>query len=273
MMSLKIITFNVFNYRGNIKKFTNEYLDVYKPDIICTQEDGNSDNPFGSTYLLLKKSGLDFTCETVGVYYNKNTLNINDFEDIICIYTEPKNIGCVRRNFIIFKVKGICVCNLHLEGGRNVDRMLLYDFDNYMSYKMEILEFLIKYEKVDIICGDFNSVYCHNINNVNHCLGNQIKYFNKIKLDLNINDKINIKYWNLTPHTYLMKNNYSYCEPNTQIMTSSRGQNRTDFFYMNNKLYGKVKIFCDIIDLGEIDDKYLFGGVSDHNPVYLLVNL
>ena len=274
IMELKIITFNLYNYRGNINKFTTEYLHKYNPHIICTQEDHyNNSNPFGDSYTLLTKNGINFTSETVGVYYNNQLLKKNDITNITNIFTTPTNIGCVRRNFTIFTVKGITICNVHLEGGCNVDGMILYDFDNYMSYKMEIFNYLINYEKVDIICGDFNSVYCHNIDNVNMCMMNQYNYFNNIKYDLNANDRINIKKWNINPHIYLMGNNYSYCEPTDSNITTSRGESRVDFFYMTNKLYGKVKIDCNIISLGEIDDKYLFGGISDHQPVYLSVNL
>jgi exonuclease III len=279
MMELKIITFNLYNYRGNINKFTTDYLHKYNPHIICTQEDKNgTNNPFGNSYTLLTKNGINFTSETVGVYYNNQLLKKNDITNITNIFTEPKNIGCVRRNFTIFTVKGICICNVHLEGGRNVDGMILYDFDNYMSYKMEIFNYLINYEKVDIICGDFNSIYCHNIRNVGECMEKQIKYFYNFKYDLNANDKINIKKWNIKPHSFLMGNNYSYCEPEyktnrVENLTTSRGESRVDFFYMTNKLYGKVEIDCNIIHLGEIDNKYLFGGISDHQPVFLSVKL
>jgi exonuclease III len=268
-MELKIITFNLYNYRGNINKFTTDFLHKYNPHIICTQEDHYNNNPFGNSYTLLTKSGLDYSYETVGVYYNNQLLNKNDITNITNIFTEPKNIGCVRRNFIIFTVKGINIANVHLEGGRNVDNMILYNFNSYMSYKMEIFNYLINCKKIDIICGDFNSVYCHNNTK---CIEGQVKYFSNIK-QLSIYDKVNIKKWNITPHIYLMKNNYSYCEPTDSNITTSRGESRVDFFYMANKLYSKVKIVCNIISLGEIDNNYLFGGISDHQPVYLSVKM
>lgn len=298
MLSLKVLTFNLFNNTGNISKFTNTQLQLIQPDIICTQED-NSNNPFGKQYKLIAKCGWCSSCEIVAAYYNTKTINPSDIISVKKFYTSPySNISAAsRRNCLIFTVKGITIANIHLEGGRYVDLDLLNNnkvhtkFNRYLDYKCELLYCLLD-EKIDIICGDFNSVYNTNQYLQNNYLVTQYNYFaNIINRVLTVDEKLKIKKWNEHIYKTLLSNNYKYISPNNanNVITTSRGMSIIDGFFIINSIYSKsIKANTYIIELDENiyntnyeysnynytnNNHYLINGISDHNPVLLSIEL
>lgn len=255
---MKILSFNLYNYTYNIDKFCTNNLQNINPDIICTQEDGNNNiSTFNPNYKLKAKNGNN--CDTVGVYCNNNIIS-----SITKIHSEPRLKRQVRRNGIIFKVNDLSIANIHLSGGRYVDRCLLYKFNDFLRYKMDLIEHIVKYQNVDIICGDFNSIYHHNNEKYNNDLNNQIKYFSSIKYNLTQNDKDNIIKWNKYPYEYLTENNYVYIKPNNDNITSHLGKSIVDCFWVKKALLKKYNFSCDIINLNE--------NISDHNPILLTIN-
>lgn len=278
IMSLKILTFNIFSYNGNLQLFITKFLNKINPDIICTQEDTNNDyvTPFGNNYKLIVKCGHCWSdCETVGIYYNINTVKKTDITSIRKLYTNSQEINVSRRNAIIVNVKGITIANLHLEGGRYIDKELLdnpkHYFNEYLKYKSSLINDILA-ENPNIICGDFNSIYSENEMLYSKYLGNQFKYFNNLleSRDFTINDKLNIKNWNDQPYKLLKKQNYIYISPENEskCITSSRGNSIIDGFWLNENMK-KTKYSSKIINLGDINEDMLLGSISDHNPVLL----
>lgn len=273
---LKILSFNIFSNNGDLKLF-NQFLDKYKPDIICTQEDDFQKNTFGKEYLLAIKHGS--YCNGVGVYYNINTISIDEFKNIEKLSINNKYLKNIsKRNSIIFSIRNIKIATLHLEGGRYVDKSILYDKDNdYLNYKLLLLKNIINY-KPNIICGDFNSIWSNNINQLNNFMTSQIKYFKKIYKKKNLSEfELNqINLWNYEPYLILKTLNYNYIEFKNEInnFTNSRGKTIVDTFWYNNKKKKIIKsINSEIINIGEIDKNKLFGNISDHKPILLTINL
>lgn len=280
MSSLSVLSFNIYNYTGNIKKFSKQYNQKLLPDIICTQEDGGTYNVFGNNYTKLISNG--FGGDAVAVYYNNDTVNEDDITFIRNINISSKYLSNISpRNAIIFTVKGITIVNLHLEGGRNVDKMILTnDFNSYLNYKLSLLRSILEFEP-DIICGDFNSVYSCNIDLYNKYIDGQINYFESFSGgDLSHEDILKIKKWNIMPYKNLLDNNYKYIVPeNPYTVTTSRGNTIIDTFWINNKFLNKLNKYNNlitehkIIDLGDNVNNWLIDGISDHNPLYLKLSI
>lgn len=279
IMSLRILSFNIFYSNGDLALFRTKFLPNLNPDIIFTQEDNGDKDLFGNNYNLILKCGHNWSdCETVGVYYNNKTVKETDISSIRKLYTTPKDINASRRNAIIISIKGITIANIHLEGGRYIDTELLEDngsyFNKYLDYKLELLNDVVA-ENPNIICGDFNSVYSENELLYGKFLGNQFKYFSEILKNrkFTINDKLLIKKWNCYPYKLLKKMSYEYVKPNNELkyITSSRGNSIIDGFWLNTNLK-KANYESQIINLGAVlDNNYLLGNISDHNPVLLKV--
>ena len=149
--TFSLITFNVYQTYCKEKEIKDIENDL-KCDIICTQEEPKNHIEF-KNYERLQRCGDEG--ETVGVYYNKALNPKPNF--IKCIKTTPSDQNAPRVA-IIFSFNTYKIANLHLEGGRNIDKNLYSDFKNKLKYKMELLEQVVS-ENPDIIVGDFNSVY------------------------------------------------------------------------------------------------------------------
>jgi hypothetical protein len=242
-------------------------------DIICTQEDDDSNDNIGE-YILRIKHGTGG--EIVGVYTkpdNKiNIINRNKIssepllQDITGPTAPPQLDGAVRRNAILFSYKGIKIANLHLEGGINVDKYLLTNFELYLNYKLELLNKIL-YECPDIILGAFNSVYSTNPEILNKYLNTQYRMFaHKYKRVLTQSEKNNINKWNNEVFNLLKTNGYTYAEPENhgREFTSSQSNSIMDcIWYNSNKIH---LIESNIIPLlNMIPLKNL---ISIFNPVY-----
>jgi exonuclease III len=211
-----ILSFNIYNRKCNNfnSNLINKLLKDKNIDVLCTQEDGgkNTYNPI-SIYKILpiikNKSCGDKSFETVGVYEKiHNSIKFDNCINSNQIYKERK----ISRFSIIVNYKNIKIANMHLEGGRYIDKILLKDFKILLPIKLSLLEDIIKQEP-DIILGDFNSVYCSDKLIFNKFLEDQYSYFeNVIKKDkLTKKEKNNIKLWNLTPFIILKKTQFYIC--------------------------------------------------------------
>jgi hypothetical protein len=241
------MTFNVFERNGgsfynNKNNNKIKVIDDCKPNIICTQEDSYNNNKYDN--INGYKSITDDQCgtkfETNGVYL-KDDENVNEYKFIKCISTEfsiikdinNDNMGSYnsvkksKRSALIFGYQNLIIANIHLEGGRFVDNLLLNNFDKLMSYKIELLYKLLNSEtKPDIIVGDFNSVYHSKEDQIlNNFLEGQYNYFNKKPSVLTDDEKNNIKMWNLLPILYLKQNGYEQAIPENEDkeITNGRG--------------------------------------------------
>lgn len=104
------------------------------------------------------------------------------------------------------------------------------------------------------------------------------------KKTLSINKKTlsidNIVSWNNAPFALLSKNGYIYVEP-TNIMvgdevnpTNSRGKNVIDHIWVKASLRDRFSFNAEIYDgFGDADSDLLYGGVSDHKPVILSIQM
>ena len=138
-------------------------------DIIFTQENGDKDTVVmrnNTNYNVVFKNGMPN--EQVAIYLNKNLSKYLDQNKTpINIKTVPtdeekNNYNVVERNAICYMLNGIKIVNLHMEGGRYINKTLLMGhFDSMLAYKMKLLMEIIKL-KPNIILGDFNSAYCSN---------------------------------------------------------------------------------------------------------------
>ena len=272
--SFSISSFNIFGRgcRSFDSKLVDKLLKDNNIDILCTQEDcgKNTYKPI-SNYKILpviknKKCGGK-SCETVGVYEKiPNSINFDNCINSNQVYKKDK----INRFSIIFNYKNIKIANLHLEGGRYTDQILLTDFETLLPIKLSLLEEIIKQEP-DIILGDFNSVYCSNKSILNKFLEGQYSYFeNVVKNDkLTKKDKSNIKQWNLEPFILLKKHGYTYAKPHNEatMITNGRGNSIVDFIF-----YKKDKISLDssnIMNLMNKSDSYKDDKcISDHNPIF-----
>lgn len=90
----------------------------------------------------------------------------------------------------------------------------------------------------------------------------------------------NIVSWNNAPFALLSKNGYIYVEPtNIKVRdevnpTNSRGKNVLDHIWVKASLYERFNFNAEIYDgFGDADSDLLYGGVSDHKPVILSIQM
>ena len=269
-----ILSFNIYS-RG-CKNFDSKSVDKLLKDnnidVLCTQEDGGKNiykpiSNFKILPVIKNKSCGDKSFETVGVYEKiPNSINFDNCINSNQVYKKDK----INRFSIIFNYKNIKIANLHLEGGRYTDQILLTDFETLLPIKLSLLEDIIKQEP-DIILGDFNSVYCSNKSILNKFLEGQYSYFeNVVKNDkLTKKDKSNIKQWNLEPFILLKKHGYTYAKPHNEatIITNGRGNSIIDFiFYKKDKIVLEKSNIINIINKSDSYKDYKC--ISDHNPIY-----
>jgi exonuclease III len=285
---ISILSFNIYNQYENKETLLIEKLqnnNIFKlPDIILTQEHNKY---FLDTSKSIYKEYFSFgsECEKVGLFILNcdNTNSNNDTTLKILSRIETNNhdtyitlndILCpMCRYAFIVKYKGITIGNLHLEGGRYSDKQLPYSKHKLLLFKLKLLVELIN-SRPDIICGDFNSIHLDKHKSFTykqiHMLFNQIQYMstNIYNRKLSRKEIELIIMMNYLPYKLLKDAGYVYAKPNNydNCITSSRGQSIVDtIWYLPNKVKCENS---NIINCGEVDSKYLFGGLSDHNPIY-----
>uniref|UniRef100_A0A6C0HMG1 Endonuclease/exonuclease/phosphatase domain-containing protein n=1 Tax=viral metagenome TaxID=1070528 RepID=A0A6C0HMG1_9ZZZZ len=274
-----ILSFNIYGRGCNSfdSKLVDKLLKDNNIDVLCTQEDfgKNIYKPISNYKILpvIKNKSCGYkSSETVGVYEKiPNSINFDNCINSNQVYKKNN----INRFSIIFNYKNIKIANLHLEGGRYTDQILLTDFETLLPIKLSLLEDIIKQEP-DIILGDFNSVYCSNKSILNKFLEGQNSYFeNVVKNDkLTKKDKSNIKQWNLEPFILLKKHGYTYAKPHNEatMITNGRGNSIIDFiFYKKNKVNLESSNIINIMNKSDSykDDKC----ISDHNPIFAKFNL
>lgn len=272
--SFSILSFNIFG--RYCKDFNNKLigniLKDNKIDILCTQEDTGKHiykpiNDYKILPVIKNKSCGNKTSETVGVYEKiPNSINFDNCINSNQVYKKDK----LNRFSIVFNYKNIKIANLHLEGGRYTDQILLTEFEILLPIKLSLLEDIIK-QQPDIILGDFNSVYCSDKSRLNKFLEGQYNYFENVvkQSKLTKKDKSNIKLWNLAPFILLKKHGYIYAKPHNEntMITNGRGNSIIDFiFYKKNKISLESSNIINIMDKSDSykDNKC----ISDHNPIY-----
>jgi exonuclease III len=289
---ISILSFNIYNQTKNkedllIKKLNNTGVNKCNelgelPELILTQEHIKCflDSP-DSVYKEFYSFGSG--CEKIGLFINNRQIT-NANEKIKILYRiettndtvsgiSYKDLFPMYRYGLIIKYKDITIGNLHLEGGRFSDRQLLVNKYKLISFKLQLLKEIIQ-KRPDIICGDFNSIHLDSnekfttkqaselLKNM-HYMCNQI-YHRKITID-ELKFIIDMNY---LPYKLLKKAGYVYAKPDNYIssITSSRGGSIVDTIW-----YLPDRVRCtksSIINCGEVDNNYLFGGLSDHNPIY-----
>lgn len=90
----------------------------------------------------------------------------------------------------------------------------------------------------------------------------------------------NIVSWNNAPFALLSKNGYIYVEPTNISVgdevnpTNSRGKNVLDHIWVKASMYERFSFNAEIYDgFGDADSDLLYGGVSDHKPVILSIQM
>lgn len=146
-----------------------------------------------------------------------------------------------------------------MEGGGVCDKYLLYNFDNILDYKLQLLKEVVA-ENPDIIVGDFNSVYAYSSKCQTLFLEEQCNYFSKLynqEVESILRDRV-VK-WNLSPYQLLVAAGYSYAQPINEeyAITSKKGNSIVDCVWYKKKLLRLKK--CEILNS--------IRNCSDHNPV------
>lgn len=90
----------------------------------------------------------------------------------------------------------------------------------------------------------------------------------------------NIVSWNNAPFALLSENGYIYVEPtNIKVRgevnpTNSRGKNVIDHIWVKASMYERFSFNAEIYDgFGDADSDLLYGGVSDHKPVIMSIQM
>lgn len=246
------MTYNIFGktcyYFDKSYSLLNE-----KPDILLTQENGNLNS--------YDKYKIINNCYSIATFHH-NLYKINSINEIKCMETKPDLEGASERHGNIIELNGIKIANIHLEGGRDVDKSIHMNFYRYLQYKLEILSKIIN-EKPDIIAGDFNSYYEDSYTTESDSFKRQRQWYKQLTDE-------QIIHWNKQAYQQLKDNGYVYAEPNNKgQVTSIRGNTIIDtIWYKPNKV---KPVNCEIISL--VTTKYPHQNipndcVSDHFPVF-----
>lgn len=282
----------------------NNILEI--PDLIFTQEHNKL---FLESQNSIYKEFYNYGngCETIGLFYNsKSVLNPDEEINIIAniaSYSQDYDdtLFPMSRYGFVIDFRGVKIANLHLEGGRMSDVILANKnlIPSLLKYKNSLLLSAARY-KPDIILGDFNSQYYINdieiLCNTNEYITNKHNYNSGLYLDFknpideqrfnkfksyyesnivmrpieNITESKMLLDFNNNTHTYIKNLDYTFnCDNIESVNSSSRGNSVVDVIYTKNSntLFKKVK--SKIIDCGKPDAGYLYGNLSDHNPIYL----
>ena len=220
-------------------------------DVIVTQDDSHSLN-------LLRM--IPSSCGGLGLY---SKMLIEKPSCVSPINEEPSN---KKRYVYTATVNGIKISNIHLEGGRSSDRLVLNADEKILGYKMKLLELVIK-ENPLIIAGSFNSVYSQDAETYELYMNNQFDYFTGLNGNpLSEEQRDFILKWNQAPYNVLLESGYQYARPKNNSYTSQLAKTSVDsIWYKNLNIVDSY-----ILDLPYTDQTLC---ISDHNPVVATFSL
>jgi hypothetical protein len=150
------MTFNIYGNNCNVKRAT-DYINHSNIDIICTQEDLHREQEIPSNYELIAYCGIGGTQECV--YIKKTAITEHNIkcDDIKCIdkitdisVVDDSGITKLKkyvRSAVIFTYRGIKIANLHLLGGRYVDKLLFSKDINVENQKFLLLEKIVQHNR------------------------------------------------------------------------------------------------------------------------------
>ena len=269
---LRLMTYNIYNLSCsktssvNISNFILKYPEEI--DILCTQENKTLKELIGK-YNPMVDCGAG-SSEEVQIYISKEKYDeYNPTSE--CISHSESLFNTVRYAAVttLPKLSDLTIASLHLEGGRFADQEFFSNYDLLIKQKLGLLEKVIG-RGVDIICGDFNSVYSSNEVRLEEFINSQITYFEAIKeTQLTEEEKENIRRLNLDPFQLLKASGYKYASPENdlQLVTNGRGKTTVDcFWYKPESIIPKS---CKIIDKQGGTNWKRRCEYSDHNPVFL----
>jgi exonuclease III len=226
-----------------------------------------------SCYDIEDDNGDADTNNNTNITDENNLLNNENIENLSRLNLKKLDLLSPNRYGFIYNINGFNIANLHLDGGRYSDKQLPFAGYQLLLYKINVLVKILRH-KPDIICGDFNSIYLDSNTTFTYKqvgeLYKQIHYmrhqiFKRKLTQSEIKFVILINYF---PYKLLKDNGYVYAKPENYetCITSSRGSNVIDTIW-----YLPERVRCiksNIVDCGKAGEDYLFGELSDHNPVY-----
>ena len=280
-----IMTFNVNEHKCKQPVSAMDYIENSACDVVCTQEDTKQVE--SKLYNCLKKCGIPgsnepLSYEVEGIYYlKKNEGHIPN--QVYCVEAVPtetmrklKNYWAAKRTALIFNYAGLKIANVHLDGGLNVNTLLLTESEEtikaLISFKLELVNRVLT-NRPDIIMGDFNTVFITEQEAKRLFLQSEeakvvlTRYNNSNikKLDQNT-----IRNWNCALENLLLANGYVYAEPSN----ANEFQYIVDGIWYRREKIASVETFIDQIiwksDRAIISTPCAF---TDHNPVLARVYL
>lgn len=282
-----LATFNIFNQQNAIY---NRQLNGNNIDLLFTQEDSIKSYLVNTKFIPVKQCMTGYRGgESVKVF---QSTNIKDKLTYDCVNSIPTTShgGASPRNAVIVDYKGIKFAGLHLEGGRYVDKELYNNFTNLLEYKLDLLQKVIDND-VDVIVGDFNSVYSvlkqdipdtitTDISGFNQDLQNYLKGQYTYYSSIGFTNKKQINEWNLKPYKLLLDNGYEFLEMNVNpdnypLTTNARGFSVIDtIWYKPGKVSPAYKAtIISQFENNEDWNNFQFNNYSDHNPVIATFNI
>jgi len=251
--TVSLVSFNLFG--GMCIQSQQSAYQLPFCDFICTQEDDSK-----HSFLLPFKQECGTGSEKVAVYSLSQV-------PIHCITTESTIPNVPNRHAVLVRYDTFLIANVHLEGGRFSDKLLLTLGQPLLSYKLSLLIQVLAYEP-HVILGDFNSVFCADPTRVEEWMQQQFQYFQSIyKRPLTEIELQLIRDWNQSPYQLLTDRGYSYAVPSNENMHSTNGRGKTiiDGMWFKNVILSE----CKIISSMEPSDRYNeLKCISDHNPIF-----
>jgi hypothetical protein len=165
---------------------------------------GNAIFRYLATILLCKKYDLSY----INNYSNQPVSIINDtiFEKIF-IKNEPYEIN------------------------NNILLNDFYQFDLYLEYKNELLEFINKYKNIHTIKTDINDKY--NTYNLNDIIDNKLVYKYDLVLHIRLEDFVNIGEYINVIHIINLLNSISFENINTSAIVVNKPKTNFEIQYIN----------------------------------------
>jgi exonuclease III len=269
-----LMTFNVFMHKCNKNgQSALSLINSSKCDIVCTQEDSNSNHT--SLYKMAGLCGAKQS-ETERMYVKKGDTSHSDMKcimegDEMSVKTLSRTIAIPKRSAMVFMYQDVKIANVHMEGGQNTDIALVHPEpairNQLLERKMGLLRDIIK-EDPDIILGDFNSIYDESgtYDKIDYAYYEKLKKANHKNEPLSAEEKESITQWSKGIFDELKKS-YTYSKPSNhdKLVTNSKGI--IDMFWYKTSEQNCKLENTKIEDKIQSTNKNTECTFSDHNPV------